>query len=285
MKRAWWLNALLALAVAALAAIAYLKPGREPADHALSTLRPAGAGVVRIERAGGAAIALERKGDAWFLTAPIAARADAARVARLLAILEARSATRLAPGALARFELDPPAARLDVDGQRFDFGMVSQVTREQYVLTGGAVYMVSIQYGGALPAGPGELIDKRLLAADESPVSVTLPGYVVARHDGKWTLAPATGTPPSQEAFQRWIDGWRHAGAARVERLEQVNPAGDIVVKLQNGRTLTLAILAREPVLVLMRADEKLAYHFLGASGARLLAPPADTPEEPAGRK
>ena len=165
MSRAWWLNAALAVVVAALGLLVFLKPGDpDQAGHALSALKAGEARSIRIERPGAAAILIERKGDEWHMTAPLAARADFFRVQRLLAIAGARSAHRLAATELSRFELERPETRLTIDEQRFDFGMVNSVSREQYVLTGNAVYTIGFRYAASLPGGAADLIDKPSLA-------------------------------------------------------------------------------------------------------------------------
>ena len=163
-----WLNALLAAAVAVLGLLAYFRPASQPADHALTMIKASEAAGIRIERGDAQPILLVKKGDVWFMASPIAAPANPVRVRGLLAITEARSAHRLAATDLARFELERPMARVTIDGQHFDFGMVNQVSREQYVLTGDAVYTVSLGYAAALPARPDELIDKPLPAAPAS---------------------------------------------------------------------------------------------------------------------
>jgi len=43
---------------------------------------------------------------------------------------------------------------------------------------------------------------------------------------------------------------------------------------LKGGAELALGLLAREPELVLLRADEKLQYHFRADAAKRLLSPP-----------
>jgi hypothetical protein len=274
MSKVWFLNALLAAVVAALGLIAYLKPGTQaPTEHVLATGKAEQASSIRVERAGTAAIVLEKKRDGWFMTAPFAARADSSRVEHLLAITEAKSAHRLAATDLARFELERPEARLAVNGQRFDFGMVNPVSREQYVLTGGAVYTISLRYGSALPSRPADLIDKRLFGAEEVPVHIELKEFTVGRNDGKWTLDPPRDEL-SQDDFQRWMDGWRHASAVRVEPYTGGNALAEVGLQLQNGGKLTLMILARQPELALLRPAEKLVYYFLSGQAKQLLAPP-----------
>jgi hypothetical protein len=52
-------------------------------------------------------------------------------------------------------------------------------------------------------------------------------------------------------------------------------------VQLADGRMLRLAVLQKEPELILVRPDEKLQFHFSGELAKRLMNPPAVTP--PAG--
>jgi hypothetical protein len=285
MSRAWRLNAALLAAVAALAAFIHFKSVKDaPAAHALSTLRAEGVRSVRIERRDAPAILLEQKQGAWFIIAPFAARADGPRVRRLLEIVGARSAHKLPATELARFELEHPEARLTIDGQVFSFGLVNPVTRERYVMTGNAVYPVHLRYGSTLPAGAADLASRQLFAPEELPVRFAHGSYTVEQRDGKWTLS---GAPHdlSQDDLIGWVEHWRMAAAARVAPLARAKPLAEIRIGLQDGGELTLAVLAREPELVLARSDEKLQYHFLAVAGKRLLSPPSAAGEKPATTK
>ncbi|HKA41987.1 MAG TPA: DUF4340 domain-containing protein [Burkholderiales bacterium] len=277
MSRTAWLNALLACAVAALAVFAYLKPrtGVAP-EYAVAPAATGEARSIRIERPDAAPIVLEKREGGWAMTAPLAARADELRVQRLLAIPGAKASSRLAATDLARFELDRPAARVIIDGRQFDFGIVTALSREQYLLTGGAVYTVGLQYGAALPARPADLIDKRPLSPAEMPVRFEFTGYTVAQDGGKWVLKPPGGEL-SQDDYQRWVDGWRHASALRVEPYAKGKPVAEMRVELRNGAKLAFGELAREPETALLRSDEKLVYYFVREAGQRLLAPPGST--------
>ena len=285
MSKAWLRNVLLAAAVAALALFAYLKPGTQtPAEHVLAPGKAQQPSSIRLERPGTAPIVLERKHDAWFITAPFAARADSSQVQRLLAITAAKSSHRLAATDLARYDLERPEARLAVDGQRFDFGLVNPVSREQYVLTGGAVYAVSLRYGSVLPARPADLIDKRLLGAEETPIHIELQDFSVSRNEGKWTLRPPRAEL-SQDDIQRWLDGWQHASAVRVEPYAGGKALAEIRLQFKSGGKLTLMILARQPELALLRPEEKLVYYFLSGQAQQLLVPPGTSREELVGKK
>jgi hypothetical protein len=275
MRSSTWLNALLAAAVVALGAFFYFRPARDAAvEHPLSALKPQEATSLRIERAGAAPILLDRKQDAWFISAPFAARADASRVQQLLAIVEARAVHRLPAGDRGRFGLEQPEARLVVDGQPFSFGMVSDITREQYVMSGNAVYAVHPRYGAALPLSAVQMASRQLFGADESPVRIALRDFAVEQRDGKWMLAPRSADL-SQDDLLRWVDEWRLASALRVESRSTARARDEIKIQLKNGGGFTLGILSREPELVLARSDEKLQYRFGAELAKRLLSPPA----------
>jgi hypothetical protein len=275
MRSSTWLNALLAAAVVALGAFFYFRPARDAAvEHPLSALKPQEATSLRIERAGAAPILLDRKQDAWFISAPFAARADASRVQQLLAIVEARAVHRLPAGDRGRFGLEQPEARLVVDGQPFSFGMVSDITREQYVMSGNAVYAVHPRYGAALPLSAVQMASRQLFGADESPVRFALSDFAVEQRNGKWMLAPRSADL-SQDDLLRWVDEWRLASALRVESRSTARARDEIKIQLKNGGGFTLGILSREPELVLARSDEKLQYRFGAELAKRLLSPPA----------
>lgn len=286
MKRLPWLNALLVVVVAALGTLVYLKPdGGVPIEHSLSQLKASEVKSIRIERQGDPGIALEKTVGGWVITAPLVARADELRVQRLVEIVEARSAHRMAAGGLERFELEPPAARLILSGQTFSFGMVNAMTREQYVMAGDAVYVVSPRYGMSLPARPLDLASRRLLGSGEVPSRIEFKDFTVEQRDGKWTLTPAPASELSQDDLVRWVDGWRLASAIRVEPHVGGKVRPDIRIQLKNGGGFTLGILASGANLVLTRPDEKLQYYFRIDSARQLLAPPSAEREERATKK
>jgi hypothetical protein len=275
MRRLPWLNALLLVVVVALGAFAYFKPpGDAGSEPPLSGLKASEVGAIRIERAGSAAIEVEKKDGGWRVTAPLSARADETRVQRLIEIVEARPSARMTATDLARFELDSPVARVTIGKQAFSFGMVNTLTREQYVMTGDAVYAVHPRYGTALPSAPVDLASKQLFGSDEVPVRIALKEFTVEQQSGKWSLVPAPASELSQDDYARWADGWRFASAIRVQPYVGGKPRADVEVRLTNGSKVTLGILAGGTNLVLTRPDEKLQYYFNLATAKRLLSPP-----------
>lgn len=273
MRQSFWLNVALLLGVAAVGAFVYFQRPNAPLDYAVSTLTPARAVSLRIERPGADTVTLQKKQDAWFLVKPFAARADQFMVQRLLAILGARTRHRFPAKDLERFDLDRPQARLIVDGQQFAFGLVNELSQEQYVLTANAVYALPAHYGLALPARPEALADRRLFADGESPVRIALPGFTLTKTDARWVVDPAPHGLSEKDAL-RWAEEWRFASALRVEPYEQGEAKESVQIELSDGKALALGILSRKPELILRRPDQGLQYYFAREFGARLLSPP-----------
>ena len=274
MKRGWMVNAVLLVAVSTLGAFVYFKPRADaPVSYALSALHRADVKRVQLERKGDPAIRIERKGESWFITAPLSARADSFQVEHLLAILDARSGHRLAATELTRFDLEQPLMRLVIDDEPFGFGAVNAATREQYVLAGGAVYTISPRYGAMMPIDVAHLIRRQLFTPDESPVRFEFRDFTVALSEGKWRVSPPAGDL-SQDEVNRWIDGWRHAAALRAEPYSGGKPIDAVKMQLKDGRTLEFDILRKGSEFVIARPDEKLRYHFAAETAQRLLLPP-----------
>jgi hypothetical protein len=73
------------------------------------------------------------------------------------------------------------------------------------------------------------------------------------------------------------VEDWRLAASRLTQPAAGRPEAETIEVRLVDGRTLRLGVRQREPELVLVRADEKLSFHFSGEMARRLLSPPAAT--------
>ncbi len=275
MKRGWLPNIILLAVVAALAWLAWRTPSRDEAARAtLSTVAPSAVTRIALRRAGEPPVLLEKQGAHWWITAPFRARADEFQVLRMLTILKARPTARLPAAERARFDLDPPAAVLEIDGVPYAFGGINTVTREQYVLQGEAIHVVELRHGAALPAKPAALLRRALLGENELPVALELPEFTVRKHDGRWTLTPPSDHTGADE-LQRYVDQWRMASATAAEPYGRRKPVGEIRITMADGSTVTMGILQREPQLQLWRQDNGLQYTFTTAAGRTLLAGPA----------
>jgi hypothetical protein len=287
--RNWISLAVLFVAVAALGTWVYYRP-QAPAmqSHALSELEPKDVERIRIERAGSsasdetaaapgaaAAILVTRKADAWHLAEPFSARAEFSQVERLLNILSVHAPTRYAATELARYGLEGTPPKLTLNDQSFSFGAVNTMTREQYVLTRDHVYPIALAHRTALPRDANALVARSLFAPGEEPVHFELPGFTATLENGRWVIAPQT-EDAGADARNAWVDGWRRASALQASQQSGSAAKENVTIRLKDGRTLALGILAREPELVLLRTDEGIEYHFIAAAAKRMLSPPQE---------
>jgi len=165
------LNLVLLLILGALAAVAWLQPGRErPAVPArLTGLQPAQVTRILIERPGKAAIRLRRK-QGWQLEAPVKAAADPSRVAVFLGLLQARIQSHFPAASrdLAPFHLARPLARISFNNTLIRFGGTAPLNQYRYVLLAGEIYLIDDQSFYLLQAGPSALIATPLPGGGEA---------------------------------------------------------------------------------------------------------------------
>ena len=274
MRKSWFTLGVLFACVAALGLFAWLKPPKpQSAGQAVSPLKIADARQLRVLRKGQAFATLEKRDNTWVLTQPLQAPADAFQVGRLLAVMEAKSAARFPANDLAKFELNAPQAEFIVNDERFVFGAINNVTREQYVLASGAVHALDPRFAAAIPATPAGLIRRTLLTSADAPQRFEFGNFTVDYDGKKWVTNPSHGDA-SQDDFNRWVAQWREGSALRVELADQRAAAKEISITLKDGRKIMLGIVQTEPELIVRRADLGLQFVFVGDIGAQMMAPP-----------
>jgi hypothetical protein len=282
MRTGWIVNLLLLIGVAGLAAYAiYGRKGEDLAQYPIAALAGAEVTRIAIEPRTGARMLLEKQGQDWFLAEPLRARADRIQVERLLDLLSARSKEKLAATELQRFDLDKPVMKVTFNDQAIAFGMTNPLTQDQYALSGDGVYLLSAYYSAMVPQNPARILTHALFRPDEKPSAFVLKGLRIEQRDGNWQLTPAPRDPqakPSQDELNHWVDDWRLASSLLTQPASGKVPVESIDVRLADGRTLTLGVLQREPELVLVRPDEKLAFYFSSEMARRLLAAPETAP-------
>jgi hypothetical protein len=287
MKRAWLVNLLLVIGVTGLALYAIYRPKPEDKTprHKLSQVAAAAVQKVRIEPRDAPPIELERRGEAWFITAPLTGRADQSQLDRLLDLLQASSTEKLPADDLARYDLDRPRLKVQFDGQVLAFGTSNPLTQEQYVLAGDSVYLLSSYFTSVVPSRPDRLLTHALFRPGERPVAFALKGFRVTQKDATWTVEPPLPEgkeAPGPDEINRWVDNWRFASSLVTRPASGRKPLDEIQATLAGGAQVKFGVLQRAPELVLLRQDEKLEFQFSAESGAGLMTRPEPAPP-PAG--
>lgn len=273
MKHRLWINLALAVVVSVLVWTVFFKhekPGNQ--GYALSQLDAASVNEIILAPANRPRIVLAKRKGEWFVTEPRLARADTARVDSLLGLLTARSEKRLPANDLARFQLDQPLARVRVGGQEFAFGGSQPLSNQLYVLTGGAVYLVSPVYFVDAAKPLPDYTSKALLADKEIPVGFDFAQFKLNRIDGNWQMTPQT-PKFSQDQANTFADAWQHAIANAVFPMSSLQSTETLKLKFKSGLQADISVLREPDKITLWRSDEKLAYQFPLTAGKALLMP------------
>lgn len=278
------LNLVLLLAVAALALLAWLEPGKEetPAPPKLTALEAAQVERIRIERAAGELV-LERRDGHWQLTTPVVAPANSVRTDAILSIagMESLRSQPVEGLDLAAYGLAEPAVRLFLNDTRIDFGKATPLDQRRYVRVGDTLHLIPDLRYYQLIGGWNTYVDLQLLEDGSQLERLELPQLTLVNEGGSWRPEPAP-EHWSADAASALVYHWQHAQAMEVREHQQAD--GPEVRLYLHGRDapLRFVIAAREPDLVLQRPDLGLAWHLTPERAAELLelAPPAAATEE-----
>jgi len=291
------LNLILLVVVLALAAAVYLSQKKEaPKGQPLTALKEEAVDKITLQHPKAADIVLEKKDGKWLLTAPVQMPADPYEIKSLtgLATLETKSSIDPKQVKLGDLGLDPAGFSVTLNDQKLEFGGTEPLNFRRYILLHGGtpeakVVLVDDPSGSALDADYSDLVSKSLLPEGGEIASISVPGLRVARSaDGQsWSAEPADPKAGSDE-LQKFVDAWVGAramwnAATPADAKPAANPEA-VTVSLKDGRSLNFTIVAREPQLVLERADLKVRYSLSKADIDKLLKLPA-APAPPTEKK
>lgn len=272
MRKSWITLGALLTCVIALGLFVWLKPPKtQGPTHAVSTLKFADARTLRVLRRGKPLALLEKRNTEWFLLEPLIAPADAFHVQRLLAVLDAKSSLQYPLSDLAKFELDAPQTEIIINDQRFAFGAINTVTREQYVLTQNQVHPLELRFAAAVPGDAGALVRRSVLAPGDAPVRFDFGTFSVASDEKKWATTPPAGDV-SQDDYNRWVAQWREGSALRADVADTRKPLSEIHITLKDGNKVSLDVLQTDPELVVRRTDLGLQFVFVGDIGKQMMS-------------
>lgn len=281
MGRRAWLNVWLAAALAVLVWVVWQEPGHAPKPTAkLTALAPAAVTQVTLVNPGGT-LELAKRDGRWDVRAPFEIAANPVRVEGLLqvAAAESRSQFPAAGKDLAPFGLAKPAITLRLNDTELKFGATTPVDQQRYVQIGDTIHLIDDQYGFDLGADAAAYVSRDLVPQGAKLATIALPGLSLSRSaKGSWSATPA---PPgvSEDGMRALADAWRDAQALRVAAYDKRPAQGTVALGVAGGQApLRYEIIARQPELVLARADLGLQFYLPSEDADRLLdlKPPAD---------
>lgn len=263
------LNLILAALASLLLALLLLsgEPPQAPAAQPISSLDTGAVQRIALFAADSAAprIVIERADGAWHLREPVATRADAFRIAEILALPGFASQRRLpvAGSDLAALDLDPPLWRVEFDGERFDIGASEPVTGQRHVRHGEWLHLVEDFNPTPFDLNHADLADRRLLPPGTRIVAMRLP-------DGRQAGAGAALSGADAGLARRWTQAeafW----VGRPSEADFASVRSRITLQLEDGASLDFLLSATTPQLALIRPDLDLLYRLPGSARDELL--------------
>lgn len=277
MKRSHLNLGLLAVAIG-LGAAVWFSQKKEEKRPPLTALAPAAVTRVLLEHPGAPALRLEKKDGSWQLVEPIQAPAEPFEVNALVGLADTE-VQQMLEGSLDLKELglDPPSYKLTLNDQLIEFGGSEPLKYRRYLRHAGKVVLINDPPSAALDQDYSDLVTKSVLPEGADIVRIAVPGLTVEKKpDGGWTSPEQPQAKPEQ--LQKFVDAWKNAKALWNSADEGEPPQETATVTLADGRSFSFGIAARDPQLVLVRADWRLRQTLPRSDVETLLALPAEPP-------
>lgn len=285
MSRALMINlGLAALVVLLLAALFLFKPATEAEPARLAAgLERNTINRITVRRQGLDDLILEKQGADWFMRAPLAIRANPARVNTLLRLPDTESHAALDPAVHPpeRFGLAEPAVMMTLNQHEFRFGGTEAIDRRRYILFRDRIHLTDDFLYPQLTANAAFFAELKLLPEAFNIAKIRFPGNELYKADGQWRLKTPLDISPGR--LQRGVSAWRDAVAISAGMFEAPATPERISVIADNDQTLEFIIVATEPYLILGREALGIQFHMGGDEAEKLLLkenpPPVPKPE------
>jgi hypothetical protein len=167
MAKRWFTNLALAIVLAALALIAWFRPGTQgsPSKPTITTLKPAAVTRIRIAQPNQKTAVFKRIDGQWRMAKPVSAPADDKVIQNWLATMREPSAHQYTAGGLdlKSLGLKPPKLVLTLNRQKIEFGALDPLHHQRYIRRGDTVYLVNDLLYFQLKGDPHSFLSKRLL--------------------------------------------------------------------------------------------------------------------------
>ena len=255
-----------------LAALFLFKPeaGGEPARLAAGLQRDT---IKRIEvrREALADFIFEKQGADWFMQAPLALRANPARLDALLRLPATESHAELDPAdhPPERFGLDQPAIIMKLNEHEFRFGETDAIDGRRYILFKGRIHLTDDFLYRQLTTHAAFFAELKLLPEAFTISRIRFPDNELYKADGQWRLKTQLNISPVR--LQRAVSAWRDAVAISAGAFKPTAAPERIRVIADNGQTLEFIIVATEPYLILGRRALGIQFHMGSDDAQRLL--------------
>lgn len=262
-------NLAMLIVVAALAVVVILDPLGStdplPPTTRIADRDPDDVRRIVLDPADRPRLVLERRSDGWMVIEPVEVEAGPARIMQVMDLLTAESRGRFPADGVdaATSGLDAPRLVVHFDDEVIALGKINPLTNRRYAqVNNGDVHVIDETRVAFIAPAFAAYVSPRLLSSDAKLSGIEIGGRVIERNrDGNWqvTDGPALDGP----AIIALVDAWQNATALSAEPLRDEPANGEaVVLRLVDGRNLRFIVLAREPEIVLARADIGIRYNL-----------------------
>ena len=283
MNKRWLINLILLGAIALMALVLTMRPGKQAEEnYPLTTLNKDDIDRITLLRPTRDKLVLDKLNNRWHMTAPVNARSNRFNVSDLLKLAGTESSIRFAADdkALAQYGLDKPAASIMLNDVTLNVGNSHPIKQERYVQTGNWVYLVPVKRLRMSENPYTDFISSALIEEDASLRGLNLGQQKLTLKDGKWSLTPENKAI-SGDSINQFVNEWRLAHALSVDRYSNKPVAQWLSITVHRkqvdktdpaqSKVIKLGVISYKPEFVLYRPDEKLEYRFSEDTGKRLL--------------
>lgn len=280
------LNLVLVVVAALLALIVFYQPGIEPEQTPppLTSADTEQIDTIRRIQEGREELRLERKEEGWFITAPIQATANPAKVKAFLEIAQAPSHSHysIKEMDLSLVGLEPPKASLYLNDLAIDIGTTEPLNQRRYVRLGEVVHLIDDNPGissivaldaagfvhTALLPGSAAITQLRLPKVEGSARSPTIDPKqtITLRQEQDTWIAEGTDNKPTSKEIADLVAAWQQQTAQQIKFKGDKAVLATVEVQRKGKPPIHFEILSTLPRPVLGRSDIGIQYHLPGVT-------------------
>lgn len=209
------LNLGLFLGIIILALVAYTISQEPEKSTSFSSLNISDITEIKIQHHN-KTITLEKNNLNWVISQPLRIEADDFRIQSILNILFSGSEKfyTVDKTDLKKYELDPPAATLQLNNQIFLFGTTSAIEKKRYILTNNKLFLIDDTFLPLITSGYKNLMRRQLFPANTKISEVRINNQRIYKNEnGSWI---SDHGDISADDLKRYIDNWQHIQAYAV---------------------------------------------------------------------
>ena len=233
---------------------------------------------IKILRRNRQEIIMSKINETWRMQKPFTARVSQFQIDRIIEIANAKSNYAIESDEKENFGFNEPDVFVTINNQEFIFGDINKITNEQYMKTGGVVYLVAPHLGYSIPGDIEKFFSHKLLAIGEVPASITFNTWKVVQNEkGEWNvegrLTERGNLELSQDILNQWVIGWGITSGLSSTPSDQKNTKKGIKIHTTSGKTIEFDIIKNPKGYLFVRKDEMMGFQLGEDAGNRLLDP------------